>query len=161
MRPTGLKRRPVPSRRRRKLTPGRFAPPHADFIRQELAMGLSGRRIFQDLQDDFAFSGSYASVKRYLRHLGRTAPPVPFRRLRKEPGMEMQVDYGTGAPVYDDRGCLRKTWLLCCTLSYSRRIYCEVHYRQDTQSFIRSIENVEGTPTYRKTVSKPALLVTP
>ena len=27
--------------------------PHADFIRQELAMGLSGRRIFQDLQDDF------------------------------------------------------------------------------------------------------------
>ena len=115
--------------------------PHADFIRQELAMGLSGRRIFQDLQDDFAFSGSYASVKRYLRHLGRTAPPVPFRRLRKEPGMEMQVDYGTGAPVYDDRGRLRKTWLLCCTLSYSRRIYCEVHYRQDTQSFIRGIEN--------------------
>ncbi|MGI5923157.1 MAG: IS21 family transposase [Lentisphaeria bacterium] len=115
--------------------------PHADFIRQELALGLSGRRIFQDLQDEFAFSGSYASVKRYLRRLGRTAPPVPFRRLCKEPGLEMQVDYGAGAPVYDDRGRRRKTHLLCCTLSCSRRIYCEVHYQQDTQSFIRGIEN--------------------
>lgn len=115
--------------------------PHADFIRQELGMGLSGRRIFQDLQDEFAFSGSYASVKRYLRRLGRASPPVPFRRLHKEPGMEMQVDYGTGAPVHDDGGRRRKTHLLCCTLSCSRRLYCEVHYRQDAQSFIRGIEN--------------------
>jgi transposase len=121
--------------------PRSLCAPHADFIRQELALGLSGKRIFQDLRDEFAFSGSYASVKRYLRRLGRTAPPVPFRRMAKEPGVEMQVDYGTGAPVVDDGGRRRRTHLLCCILSCSRRIYCEVHYRQDTQSFIRGIEN--------------------
>ncbi|WP_307261447.1 IS21 family transposase [Oligosphaera ethanolica] len=104
------------------------------------AQGLSGRRIYQDL-GDAGFTGSYASVKRFLQRNRETSPPVPFRRLIKLAGQEMQVDYGQGAWVRDERGRRRKTHLLCCVLSFSRRIYCEVSYRQDSESFIRGMEN--------------------
>lgn len=60
------------------------------------AQGLSGRRIYQDL-GDAGFTGSYASVKRFLQRNRETSPPVPFRRLIKLAGQEMQVDYGQGA----------------------------------------------------------------
>ena len=56
---------------------------HLQFILDELSLGLSGRRIFQDLCDEESFRGSYSSVKRFLRSLGKhRKPPLPFRRLQ-------------------------------------------------------------------------------
>ncbi|MFA6721648.1 MAG: IS21 family transposase, partial [Candidatus Cloacimonadaceae bacterium] len=114
---------------------------HAEFILSCASQGLSGRRIYQDLQDERGFTGSYASVKRFLRRNRPARRPVPYRRLLKEPGHEMQVDYGQGAWIVDASGKRRKTQLLCCVLSNSRRLYCEAYFRQDTESFIRGMEN--------------------
>ncbi len=48
---------------------------HLQFILDELSLGLSGRRIFQDLCDEESFRGSYSSVKRFRRSLGKHINP--------------------------------------------------------------------------------------
>ena len=60
--------------------------------------GLTAQRIHQDLRREHAFSGAYQSVKRFLAGL-RAAAPVPVHRVEAQPGEEMQVDFGLGAPV--------------------------------------------------------------
>jgi hypothetical protein len=70
-----------------------------------LAQGLSGRRIYQDLAAEHGAGGggsggspSYDSIKRFLRHLGKTNP-LAYRRMEVAPGQESQVDFGSGAPA--------------------------------------------------------------
>jgi hypothetical protein len=52
----------------------------------------------------------------------------------------MQVDFGMGAPVVVD-GKKRRPHLFRATLSFSRKSYSEVVWRQDTESFLRCLEN--------------------
>ena len=70
-------------------------------IETGLNVGLSGRRLFQDLAAEHGFTGSYQSVKRFVRQLGQTIAP-PFRRMECQPGEELQVDFGQGAWVEVD-----------------------------------------------------------
>ncbi len=114
--------------------------PHHDFIVQELAGGLEAQRIFQDLQEERAFEGSYQSVKRYVRKL-KDVGELPFRRMEVLPGTECQVDYGTGAWIIDEHGKKRKTHLFRIVLSYSRAGYSEVSFTQRTDHFLRALEN--------------------
>jgi len=113
---------------------------HDEFIRELLKAGLSAQRIFQDLVDDKAFEGSYESVKRYVRKIEQ-AEPVPFRRMEVLPGTECQVDYGTGAWIIGADGKRRKTHLFRIVLSCSRKAYSEVSFTQETECFIRALEN--------------------
>lgn len=114
--------------------------PLAEVIEVKLARGLSGVRIWQDLVADHDFAGSYDSVKRYLRRLGRSRP-LPFRRMECLPGQEAQVDLGTGAQIVSPRGTRRKTHVLRVVLSHSRKGYSEMIFRQDTDSFLACLEN--------------------
>ncbi len=102
--------------------------------------GLTAQRIHQDLRLEHAFSGAYQSVKRFLAGL-RAAAPVPVHRVEAQPGEEMQVDFGLGAPVVGEEGTLRRTWVFRSVLSHSRKGYSESVFRQDTESFLRVIEN--------------------
>ena len=52
--------------------PASSCRPFREIIEVKLAGGLSGMRIWQDLVADHGFGGSYDSVKRYVRRLGRT-----------------------------------------------------------------------------------------
>jgi len=54
------------------LGPPSFCQPFAEIIKRKLESALSRQRIWQDLVSDYSFSGSYSSVKRYLRRLGNT-----------------------------------------------------------------------------------------
>ena len=101
--------------------PGRASQcePLREIIKAKLEKGLSAQRIYQDLGVDHGFSGSYSSVKRFVRRLG-TSTPLPFRRMEAEPGLEAQVDFGTGAPVMED-GKRRRPHVLRVTLSHSRK----------------------------------------
>src|SRR5262245_49629667 len=56
------------------------------------------------------------------------------------PGQELQVDFGRGGWVVEN-GKRRKTHLFRCVLSYSRKAYSEVVWRQTTENFIRCLEN--------------------
>ena len=113
---------------------------HDEYIREQLKVGLGAQRIFQDLVEDKDFAGSYESGKRYVRKLEQIEP-VPFRRMEVMPGTECQVDYGTGARVVGEDGKRRKTHLLRIVLSCSRKAYSEVSFTQETECFLRAMEN--------------------
>ena len=122
---------------------GRSASQCAGFegiIEEKLTVGLSAQRIFQDLQIDHAFAGSYWSVRRFVKKLC-TQKPHAFRRIEVEPGWEAQVDFGTGAMVIEQSGRKRKTHVLRVVLSHCRKGYSEVVYRQTTDDFITALEN--------------------
>lgn len=113
--------------------------PYRATIEEKLDQGLSGQRIYQDLAAG-GIGPSYDSVKRFLRHLRQTTP-VPFRRMESPPGQEMQVDFGTGAPVVGADGRRRRTYVFRIVLSCSRKAYSEAVYRQTTEDFIACLEN--------------------
>ena len=115
--------------------------PHREIITAALVQGLSAIRIHQDLVADHAFAGRYNTVKRFIHALSDAAP-LPFRRIETAPGEEMQVDFGQGAPVIDPTsGKSRRPHLFRATLSFSRKGYSEVVWRQDTETFLRCLEN--------------------
>jgi transposase len=115
--------------------------PHREFITAALAHGLSAIRIHQDLVADHAFTGRYNTVKRFVHALSEAAP-LPFRRIETAAGEEVQVDFGQGAPVIDPTtGKRRRPHLFRAALSFSRKGYSEVVWRQDTETFLRCLEN--------------------
>ena len=54
--------------------------PFRDWITARLEDGLSGQRIYQDLCAEHGFQGSYSSVRRFVRRLGKSRE-LPFRRI--------------------------------------------------------------------------------
>jgi transposase len=114
--------------------------PFRDLILAKLHDGLTAQRIFQDLVREHGFTAHYHSVRRFVRHLdgGR---PLPFRRMECDPGDEVQVDFGTGAPIVGPDGKRRRTHVFRIVLSHSRKGYSEAVYRQTTDEFLRCLEN--------------------
>src|SRR5579872_768559 len=109
-------------------------------IQAKLDLGLSAQRIHQDLTADHGFSGSYYSVRRFVRHLEATQE-LPFRRLECAPGEEAQVDFGSGAPLRLPDGSRRRTHVFRIVLSHSRKGYSEAVTRQTTDDFLRCLES--------------------
>jgi transposase len=117
-----------------------FCDPHRERINAKLEAGLSAQRIYQDLLVEVGFRGSYQSVKRFARQL-RHQQPKRVWRIEVQPGEEVQVDFGTGAPVVDGDGHRRRPWVLRVVLSFSRKAYSEAVFQQTTENFIRCLEN--------------------
>jgi transposase len=109
-------------------------------IEAKLDLGLSAKRICQDLRSEHGFGVSYYSVRRFVRRLGRTRA-LPFRRLECPPGEEAQIDFGKGAPIVDAAGKRRRPHVLRVVLCHSRKGYSEAVYRQTSEAFIRCLEN--------------------
>jgi transposase len=90
--------------------------------------------IWQDLVDDHGFTGRYASVRRFVRTLGRTAPPDARVVITTAPGEEAQVDYGDGPMVrHPQTGKYRRTRLFVLTLGYSRKAVRFLVWHSSTQ----------------------------
>jgi len=114
--------------------------PYREAIEAKLEQGLHAQRIFQDLQLEHDFSGSYWSVRRFVKKL-RVEKPTAFRRIEVKAGWEAQVDFGTGSPIVAKDGKRRRTHVLRVVLSYSRKGYAEVVFRQTTDDFLTALEN--------------------
>ncbi len=118
-------------------------------IEAKLDQGLSAQRIWQDLRESHGFEGSYDSVKRFTRRF-RQACDLPYRRMEVEPGQEAQIDFGKGAWIVEAGGKRRRSKALRMVLSHSRKGYTEATFREDTESFIRAVENAfwawQGVP---------------
>jgi len=114
--------------------------PFREIIIAALEQGLSYQRIWQDLRHERGFAGGYDSVKRFARRLKRTHV-LPFRRMESAPGEQAQVDFGKGAPILTPEGKRRRPHAFRMVLSFSRKAYSEVVYRQTTEAFIRCLEN--------------------
>jgi transposase len=120
-------------------------------IGAKLEAGLSAQRIYQDLVGESALKGSYQSVRRFVAKLKESEPQRVWR-MECQPGEEMQVDFGVGAPIHDGESKRpRKSWVFRAVLSYSRKGYSEAVARQDTETFLRCLENAVrhfcGVPT--------------
>jgi len=102
--------------------------------------GLTAQRIWQDLKTEHGFAGSYQSVKRFCRRLGRKTQ-LPFRRIEVEPGAEVQADFGKGALVKRPNGKRRRPHVLRVGLSFSRKAYSQGIWRQTTDDFLGTLEN--------------------
>jgi transposase len=96
--------------------------PFRELIADAVGRGRNAMAIWQDLVDDHGFSGRYASVRRFVRQLRRTAPIEARVVITTAPGEEAQVDYGEG-PMVRDRatGKYRRTRLFVFALGYSRK----------------------------------------
>jgi transposase len=114
--------------------------PYRALIQDRCDRGLSAQRIYQDLVAEHGFTGSYYSVRRFVRRLEQVHE-LPFRRIECEPGEEAQVDFGTGAPVVGPDGKRRRTHVLRIVLSHSRKAYSEAVSRQTTDEFLRCLED--------------------
>lgn len=114
--------------------------PHRSFIRDELAMGLTAQRIYQDLVEQYGFAGSYDGVKRYVRKL-RKKHPAWFERLPTFPGQEVQVDFGLAPCRVLRNGKYKRPYVFKMTLSHSRHAYEELVWHQDTETWIRCHEH--------------------
>jgi len=112
--------------------------PFRELIEGKLEQGLNATRIWRDLVNDHEFKDGYQSVKRYVAKL-KESNPTRVWRMECEPGEEAQIDYGTLSVEIE--GKRRKIHLLRVILSHSRKGYTEAMPRQDTESFIRGIEN--------------------
>jgi transposase len=113
---------------------------HQELIERKLQQGLSAQRIHQDLIDEVGYRGSYYSVRRFVARLQQRSE-LPVRRLEVGPGEEAQIDFGSGALVRLPDGKTRRPWVFRVVLSFSRKAYSEVVWRQTTESFIGALEN--------------------
>ena len=97
--------------------------PFREAIELGLSHGRNAMAIWQDLLADHGFSGSYQTVKRFVRKLRGTQPAQARAVIITAPGEEAQVDYGSKGPMVRDpqTGKYRRTRLFVMTLGYSRK----------------------------------------
>jgi transposase len=87
------------------------------------------------------YTGSYASVHRFVRHLEPPEPDVTVR-VETRPGEEAQVDFGYAGQMIDpDTDDLRKTWAFVMALSWSRHQYVEFVFDQKVETWLRCHRN--------------------
>jgi transposase len=115
--------------------------PFVKLIEEKLDQGLSAQRIYQDLQVEVQFAGSYQAVKRSVRALLQKDPERRVWRIEVAPGEEVQVDFGAGIPIVSADGRKKKVWIFRIVLSFSRKAYSEAVFHQDTETFLRCLEN--------------------
>lgn len=114
--------------------------PHCGVIEGMVGEGLTAQRIWQDLRVGHGFEGSYEAVKRFVNRV-KAREPRRVWRVEVQPGEEVQVDFMQGPMVVCAEGKRRRTWILRMVLSCSRKGYSEAVFRQDTESFLRALEN--------------------
>jgi transposase len=110
--------------------------PHRAVVADLLKQGLEKMAIWQRLRDNYGYSGSYSSVRRFVSQLGTTEPEA-YTRVHTAPGEEMQVDFGTVGPLYDpESGKIRTAYVFVATLCYSRHQYAELVFDQKVVTWI-------------------------
>jgi transposase len=84
------------------------------------------------------YTGSYASVWRFVRRLADEQEGQTYLRVETEPGEEAQVDFGYAGRMLDPQsGKLRKAWAFVMTLSWSRHQYVEFVWDQKIETWLR------------------------
>lgn len=108
---------------------------HREFITEQLRLRRNFMSIYQDLVDQFGFTGAYNSVKRFAGKL-RLQQPEQFDRLAFAPGEEAQVDYGEGALTRVlGTSRYRRPRLFVMTLRYSRRSFRRVVWKSSQETW--------------------------
>lgn len=113
---------------------------YKDIINTKVNQELSAKRIYQDLKSEHDYDGSYETVKLYVREV-KTSKIKAFMVNSSLPGEEVQVDFGYVGKMPDANGTMKKAWVFCMILSYSRYMYSEIVFNQEVKTFIRCHEH--------------------
>jgi transposase len=129
--------------------PRSSAAVYHDEIVSKLEAGLSAKRIWQDLVEEFGYGYAYESVKRYVRKLTSERRVVTV--LHSSAGEEAQVDFFRGVPTLDSSsGQWKRPWVFRMTLGCSRHGYEEAVWDQKLETFLRvherAFEDFGGVP---------------
>ena len=112
---------------------------YAGLVERMLEQGIEMTAMWQRLREDYGYSGSYSSVRRFVHHLR----PVDMSteaviRVHTEPGEEMQVDFGSVGKLFDPvSGGVRTAYAFVATLCYSRHQYAELVFDQKVTTWIK------------------------
>jgi transposase len=125
--------------------------PHRERIEAAVRLGRNAMAIWQDLVDEVGFTARYASVRRFVRQLRRTAPPEARVVIVTTPGEEAQVDYGEGPMVrHPEIGKYRRTRLFVLTLAHSRKAVRLLTWQSSTHIWAalheQAFRRLGGTP---------------
>lgn len=110
--------------------------PYRALVVQLRREGVEMTAIWARLKER-GYTGSYSSVRRFVRRL---APKVPDAVVRVEtkPGEEAQVDFGSAGRMLDaETGQARQAWAFVMTLSWSRHQYVEFVFDQKVATWLQ------------------------
>ena len=114
--------------------------PYRELVAKLRKGGVEIAAISERLREQ-GYSGSYASVYRFVNRLEPRAPDATVR-VETRPGEEAQVDFGYAGKMIDaETGGLRKTWAFVMTLSWSRHQYVEFVFDQKAWTWLRLHRN--------------------
>jgi hypothetical protein len=131
--------------------------PFREIIEEALGRGRNAKGIWQDLVDDHSFTGSYQSVKRFVRRHAGPLTPDARAVIITPPGEEAQVDYGTGPLVRDPAtGKYRRTLLFVLTLGFSRKCVRLLCFQSSSRTWAEFHETA-----FRRLGGTPRVLVLP
>jgi transposase len=124
--------------------------PHREVVQRLLDQGVEMTAIWQRLQKNYGYRGSYSSVRRFVNHLC-PAEPDAVVRVHTAPGEEAQVDFGRAGQLYDPAsGQVRTAYVFVATLCYSRHQYAELVFDQKTPTWLalhrRAFDDWGGVP---------------
>ena len=124
--------------------------PYRELVQAWVDQGVEMMAIWQHLQDDYHYPGSYSSVRRFVNRMRPNEPDV-FVRVHTAPGEEAQVDFGGVGQLYDPiTGRVRRAYVFVATLCYSRHQYAELVFDQKVPTWIglhqRAFESWGGVP---------------
>jgi len=125
---------PKPCRRKKTAS---ILDQYKEYIRQRIEEypQISAQRVPREVRNQ-GYSGSYSSVKQYVRSIRPEVPKPAVYRFETKPGKQAQVDWGLCGNVEID-GKTRKLYCFGMVLGYSRMRYVEFTLRVDVPTFIQ------------------------
>jgi transposase len=124
--------------------------PHRELVQRLIDQKVEMTAIYQQLRDDYRYTGSYSAVRRFVRRLSPYQPEAVVR-VHTLPGEEMQVDFGHLGWLFDAvTRSLRPAYVFVATLCYSRHQYAEIVFDQKVSTWLalhqRAFESFGGVP---------------
>ena len=124
--------------------------PYRQVVEKFLGLGVEMVTIHRRLVKNHGYTGSYSSVKRFVRRLNPKQEEV-IVRIETPPGKEAQVDFGGAGRQRDPKtGKPRQAYSFVMTLSSSRHQYAELVFDQRMETWIschrRAFEWFGGVP---------------
>lgn len=103
---------------------------YRDVVERLLAEHVELMAIFARLREDHGYSGSYSSIRKFVRVIVPNQLEAKLR-VHCAPGEEAQVDFGAVGKLLDPKsGRYRPTYAFVMTLSHSRHQYVEFVFDQ-------------------------------
>lgn len=115
---------------------GSTVEPYRQLVSGWVEVGVEAMTIYDRLRDHHGYTGSYSSVRRFVRHLAPSEPRAVIR-VHTAPGDQAQVDFGSAGRLVDPRsGLARVAWVFVMTLGYSRHQYAELVFDQTIPTWL-------------------------